>query len=398
MKKKVCMLLCYLPFLDARIFKNETKSLLNNGYDVTMIVPKKNGYLYDIDGTPFTNKFHEQTFMYKGVKIITYDDSKRTANPLTDPLYKLGMLEEADIYHAHELSSFYYGSQIKKDLRRKSKNARLIYDSRQLIPDPFSNKINNNMKQSWYTMLLNSLKEVDYIITVSDSIKSWYLSLDSSLPVEVIYNATPLTTTSKKERKSNKKFIICHEGNLSSSSGDINKIFSITGLCRKAMDFQFKVIGGPRYGENITPPHYLKNNLVFTGWIDYYNIPKIMSDVDVGWIDLDITHSLNNMFAMPNKFFSYLNNGIPVLTNRSTDMEKFIRTYHCGLVIDKMAPTAEDYTKAINYLYNHRDELKQMSFNARKVVENYYSWEVMEFRLLNVYESLYSEKVSYLIK
>ena len=396
LKRKVCMLLCYLPFLDTRIFKNEAQSLLKNGYDVTMIVPRKNGHLYDIDGTPFTNEFHDQTFIYQGVKIVTYDDKERTTNPSTDPLYKLGVLEEADIYHAHELSSFYYGSHIKKTLREeKSKKSHLIYDSRQLVPDPFSTKINDNTKKSWHEMLLNSIKEVDYIIAVSDSIKSWYLSLDPSLPVEIIYNTPPLTSTFKQKEEANDKFIVCHEGNLSPSSGDINKIFSITDSCRKVMDFQFKVIGGPRYGENINTPDSLKKNLIFTGWVNYNSIPSVMLDVDIGWIDLDTTHSLNNMYAMPNKFFSYLNNGIPVLVNRSTDMEKFIRTYHCGLVIDKLNPTAEDYTKALLYLYNHKDELKQMHRNARKVVESYYSWEVMEHRLLKVYESLYSEKISY---
>lgn len=53
MAKKVCMVVAYHPFLDARIFKKEAKSLQKMGYDVSMIVPRKNGNLFDIDGTPF---------------------------------------------------------------------------------------------------------------------------------------------------------------------------------------------------------------------------------------------------------------------------------------------------------------------------------------------------------
>ncbi|MFE3982743.1 MULTISPECIES: glycosyltransferase [Priestia] len=397
MSKKVCMLLCYLPFLDARIFKNEVKSLLKKGYDITMIVPRKNGYLYNIDGKPFTETFLKPTFLYQGVKVVTYDDSKRTSNPLTDPLYRLGLIEEADIYHAHELSSFYYGSEIKKSLReQKRKNVKLVYDSRQLVPDPFSTKINDKTKTAWYTMLLNSIKEVDYIITVSESIKSWYLSLDPSLPVEIIYNSPPLSSKFNQKGNHDNRFVVCHEGNLSKTTGDINKIFSITDSCRKIMDFQFKIIGGPRYGETIDTPQHLQTNMMFTNWVDYYSLSDVMLDVDVGWIDLEVTHSLNNMYAMPNKFFSYLNNGIPILVNKCSDMEKFIRTYHCGLVIDKVNPTANDYTEALIYLYNHKEELQQMSINARRIMENFYSWEKMEDRLFNVYDSLDSKTTKYL--
>lgn len=50
MGKRVCFLVSEHPFLDARIFKKQAKSLLKQGYAVTMIVPRRNGYLFNIDG------------------------------------------------------------------------------------------------------------------------------------------------------------------------------------------------------------------------------------------------------------------------------------------------------------------------------------------------------------
>src|SRR5690625_4719156 len=73
MTKKVCMLVAHHPFLDARIFKKEAKSLQKKGYQVSMIVPKKDGHLFDVDGTPFTNKYRQKVFTYEGIKVITYD-------------------------------------------------------------------------------------------------------------------------------------------------------------------------------------------------------------------------------------------------------------------------------------------------------------------------------------
>ena len=59
------------PFLDARIYKKEAKSLMKKGYVVTMIVPRKDGFLFDINGAIFKDRFLEKTFIYEGIKIVT---------------------------------------------------------------------------------------------------------------------------------------------------------------------------------------------------------------------------------------------------------------------------------------------------------------------------------------
>lgn len=392
------MLLCYLPFLDARVFECEAKSLLKHGYEVTVIAPRKDNFLFDIDGRPFTDRFREKTFHYQGVKVVTYDSEKRTANPLSDPLYQLGLREEADFYHAHELNSFSYGKEIKVALKKqKDKNVKLIYDSRQLIPDPFSLNINGETRKKWMGMLLENLKEVDYIITVSDSIKSWYLSIDPLLPVEVIYNSPPLASSFKARGNGDytQRFVVAHEGNVSKES--IEKILSATNSCSKIMDILFKFIGGPRHGESISIPKQLQTSVNLSGWVNYHSLSSVMSDVDIGLIDLDSTQSLNNAFAMPSKLFSYLNNGIPVLVSKCSDMEKFVNTYQCGIVINKLNPAPSDYVKGILYLYRNKPQLKQMSINARKAMEDVYSWNHMEKRLITVYHSFVSNQTQYLL-
>ncbi len=48
---------------------------------------------------------------------------------------------------------------------------------------------------------------------------------------------------------------------------------------------------------------------------------------------------------MPNKFFSYLNNGVPVVVNQASEMKKFIEKHRCGIVIEKEEPSAADYVE-----------------------------------------------------
>ncbi|MDV2887683.1 glycosyl transferase family 1, partial [Alkalihalophilus pseudofirmus] len=60
-------------------------------------------------------------------------------------------------------------------------------------------------------------------------------------------------------------------------------------------------------------PDHLKDQITVHNWVDYHLIPHYMTNVDISWIDLDMRHSLNRLFAMPNKFFSALNNGVPIV-------------------------------------------------------------------------------------
>ncbi|MEF2291310.1 MULTISPECIES: glycosyltransferase [Virgibacillus] len=402
MSRKVCMLVAEHPFLDSRIFKREAKSLLKLGYDVTLIVPRKDGYLFDIDGTPLKDKFTSKTFTYEGIKIVTYDFEESRA-PLSkvvapvsqwekgfnNPLTELGIQQDADIYHVHEYLSLFAGIGVKRLLKQRNKKVKLIYDSHELTPDPFDSRNHVNHRNNLKEKLLVMLKEVDQIITISHSIKSWFLSQDPTFSVEVIYNSHPLAKNYQTKEFTGKGLIACYEGNIDYKRGSKNKIIQITEQCATSIDFQFKIIGGTRFGETFELPNHLSDKIKLTGWVDYYSISQHMKDVEIGWIDYEeLNTSLNRSYAMPNKFFSFLNNGVPIVVNQCHEMESFLRTHRCGLVINKKHATASDYAEAMLYLASNKKMLKQMSLNARKVMEEIYCWEKMENRLKNVYHRL----------
>ncbi|MED4455463.1 glycosyltransferase [Metabacillus fastidiosus] len=406
MKKKVCILVHTHSFLDSRIFKKEAISLQKNGYDVTMIVPRVKGKLFDIDKKPFDTQFLEESFIHEGIKIITYNlqdfrppvdlmqshidemDYTQFDNPLTN----IGLSVDADVYHAHEMGSLYAGIGIKRTLQRtKQKHVKLIFDSHDLIPDPLDNKtISKENKVKMLRLLNRMIHEIDYMITVSESIKSWFLAKKPLLPIEIVYNSPPLATDYTEKKYDHNKLTVCYEGHIADTrKGSKVKIFKMTKLCSNKIDFNFKIIGGVLHGHSLTIPSNLKDRIQLTGWVDYHSIAQHMKDVDVGWIDFDeLQYSLNRAYALPNKFFSYLNNGVPVVVNKCHEMENFIRVHRCGLVVNKPKATAKDYAEAFLYLNENKDKLREMSKNARRIMEEVYSWENMEKRLLLVYDSL----------
>ncbi|MFD2760005.1 glycosyltransferase family 4 protein [Lentibacillus juripiscarius] len=404
MPKKVCMVVAHHPFTDARIFKKEAKSLQKKGYHVSMIVPRKNGKLFDIDGTPYTKRFQSKIFTYEGIKIVTYhseSSQKALSNVLSDEnswenhgfnnqLTQLAIRENADIYHAHEYLSLFAGIGIKRLMKkRKGKDVKLIYDSHELTPDPLDPKYSQERRTNLKQKLLTMLKEVDHVITVSDSIKSWYLSHRPQLPVDVIYNSPPLAKNYESKDFNSDRLTVGYEGNIDDKKSGWEKVIGISDICSKNVDFHFKIIGGNRFGNSTPIPEHLQSRITLTGWVNYHTIPMYMTDVDIGWIDLeDTAFSLNRDYSLPNKFFSYLNNGIPVMVNNSKEMKEFINRHQCGYVIEKKNATSRDYADALLSLHKDKSKLQQMSKNARNIMEKLYSWENMEKRLLAIYQSL----------
>lgn len=393
-KVKVCMLVIQHPFVDARIFKKEAKSLLKAGYDVTLVVPRnKKGFLYDIEGTSYTNKFLEKKFVYEGIKIVTYQpvvpsfDYMKNAvhsgnfKAFKDPLYLAGLAEKADIYHVHEVFSLYSGIGIKRTLKSMyGKSVKLIYDSHEITEG----------SEQYVSLFKQMIKETDSVITVSDSMKDWYKRAFPLLPVEVIYNSPHLDNDFEPKKYTSKGLVAGFIGWMTKEKANKDKMLKITELCRKHMDFKFKILGGVR-GSKIDFPDSMKNYIIQCGWVKFERIPQHLKDVDIGWIDFDMNtpvHPLNYRVALPNKFFSFLNSGIPILVNNCSEMANFVRYNQCGLVVDGENPSAEDYEKAILYLQTHRRKLVEMSKNARRIMVETYSWEHMENRMVQLYENL----------
>ncbi|SFQ31682.1 glycosyltransferase family 4 protein [Salibacterium halotolerans] len=403
MKKKVCFLVADHPFLDARIFKKEAKTLFHHGYDVTMIVPKKQGLLFHIDGTLFRDTFQQDTFIHEGIKIVTYEQihfekkykllhhhvQSGKADRFTNTLTRLGIAEQADIYHAHEFFSLYAGVGVKRALGSSKKSVSLIYDSHELVPDPKS-PIGEGRKRTMKKMLTAMLQETDYVITVSESIKSWYHAVQPGVPVEVIFNSPPLTPAYEPKSYNKNRLVLGYEGIVNRSRGKAETLFQLLEISKSRFDLHLSIIGGLAADkkEELSVPVHLKPYVHLHGWLPYEDIPQAMEEVDIGLVDLDAKHSLNNHYAVPNKFFSYLNNGVPVLVNRCKDMSDMIHRHQCGFIVDKEQASAADYADALFYLYNHQEQLQKMSQKARRSMEEHYHWGIMEEKLLRLYERL----------
>lgn len=383
------------PFLDARIFYKEAKSLVRNGFEVALIVPRKQGYLFEPSGKWLEDTFLETFFVYEGVRFVTYEQepvAKPIAHqlhylqtgqvdPFSSKLRELGARECADIYHAHELSSCYEAIMIKRKLKEQEKHCRIIYDSHELDLDPRDRSISRLRHQQLKQLLREMFQTVDAVITVSPKIELEIQRLCSNVRTLVLYNAPPLSPWQEGD-STGAPLVLGYVGAMNQHKGSMEKLYEIHRLTR-VWDLHIKVIGGPSGQMD-------SERMSWSGWVPYDELPAVLDTVDVGWIDVDVSTSLNREYSLPNKLFSYFERGIPPIVNRCVQMKEFIQEHDCGFVMDAKEASATDYAALLQKLNEDRSLILRAGRNGRRIMEERYSWGHMESQLVSLYHSLLS--------
>ncbi|MFD0958300.1 hypothetical protein [Paenibacillus chungangensis] len=400
--KKIVKLIRKHSFLDVRVVQREARSLSAMGYPVTVLAPLYSGMLLDINRKPTSKAAYSgHLFQDEGVTFIPYHakkiakqvweknnrkmlltlDSVEEPPPIHwDGLLTASLAADGDVYHAHEPATLYEAVVAKQLLRQQGKQVKVIYDAHELEED---------------TPLLKKLMSVtDHLITVSESIREIYKMRYPEVPVSVIYNSPFYADqqTTGDSTSLDKPFTIGYEGNLSLEKGDPFRIMSIIEkLVAAGLNVRFKILGQVAlpYGMGkINVEKQLRNHsLIDWGWADYEQLNNHWRQVDAGYIFYDLK-SANRIHALPNKLFSLMNNGIPIVVNAAKAMGTLIHRHQCGIVIPKESPSASDYAEQFVRLIHDRKLLHTLGENAREAIRTTYSWNVMEQRLKAVYESL----------
>lgn len=95
---------------------------------------------------------------------------------------------------------------------------------------------------------------------------------------------------------------------------------------------------------------------------------------------------LNQYYSLANKFFDYMQNGIPQITMNFPEYKRINDQFEIALLIDHLS--VETVENAINQLLNDKDlhtRFKQNSIKARE----YFNWQIEEQKLIQFYQQLH---------
>jgi glycosyltransferase involved in cell wall biosynthesis len=387
MSKKILMLLDNGYNNDRRVF-TEAETLVEGGFEVIVIATKE-------EDLSLREKINGVT-IYRIFESDIFDIKNRKAHKN----YALKIITdfEFDIVHAHDQFMLNLGAEIKK----LKKNVKLVYDSHEMFHEwPLNISNFDNLWiaiKSYIVRRLMIYREkrniyyVDDIITVNQSL-STALKDHFQYKKDIVFlrnlprkNNDHTTNDIVREKlgiSKDKRILIYIGQNVYLKTLNIEQVLlelknqpniEMVFICGIDTHSSKQVIEFTKKNEI--------NNIHFMNRVDASEIITYLKGGDVGILATWNKKNKSYWYALGNKFFEYIQAGIPVLATMQPEHIPILEKYECGVLVnpDSSGAFIEGFQKIIaNY-----DYFKQKTI----VASNDLCWENEKQKLLNLYSDL----------
>ncbi|WP_141047367.1 glycosyltransferase [Aliarcobacter cryaerophilus] len=376
MKKQIVHILMTDYLLDSRV-KNETVSLVNDGYELSVYCLKSR----IISNDELRENVLLKRFGIIGNKYLTFISAYIA-------MFFYSMNKKIDLIHAHDLNSLpiaYLISFIKK--------VPFIYDSHELW-----SQSHHSIKLKFVLRIVGLMekffaKRATKIITVSDSIKEYLENYFCVNDIEVIRNIPSYTHMGnynllrEKFNLPNEIKICLYQGMISEHRGVSLIVKSAIEVCKNNNNVVFFFLGDGEHLDTfkkLIKENELDEKIFFLGRIEQDKLLKYTMSADIGIHAISNT-CLNHEYCLPNKVFEYLHSNLVLVVTNLFELSKFIEENKIGLTfIDNDYLDLE--TKIIELLTNESLYL-QYKDNVKNVASKL-TWSNEYLKLRNIYRDL----------
>ncbi len=374
--KKVVMLLTN-PFRpDPRVYK-EAKTLVEGGYDVTIIAWDREGG-YPEEETLDNIRVHRIHLKSKYGDFISFI----TKLPLFWlKVFSLLISTNFDVVHCHDFDTLPLGLFVGK-----LKGKKLVYDVHEL----YSGMIG-----------ISAPKIISKIVCIVESILARYavkiITVNEALArilekyrldnIEIVMNCDEIMIITKNEVKKlrdklnpDNKVIILYIGALEPGRFIEESIEIVQNLDKILLI----VAGyGSMYNKIEKAVKQIKN-IRFVGTIHPNKVPVYVKAADMMMGMFDPSNE-NYRLSTPTKLLDAMIAGTPVILNKEIQASKIVMDEKCGLVIPY---DPAEFREAIIKLRDDPKLREEFGRNGLKAAKEKYNWEEMSKRLLRIYDSL----------
>jgi len=364
MLAKVCILTTVHQPFDTRIFYKEAKTLVQAGYNVTLIAQCNKNKIVD------------------GIKIIALHKPKNRFMRIFGLAWRtlfLALRQRADIYHFHDPELIFIGVLLRL-LGKK-----VIYDVHEDVPKQILNKewIGNVSIRKIVAFIMNIIEQTGVsffnriMVATQDIAKKFPKNktiLLRNFPIlQLIDNTLPANC------KKNKPIIIY--------AGGLTKVRGIKEIVQ-AMEYigeraELWLLGKWESEKFRYECENLKgwNNTKYLGFISLNEVFQYMKIADIG---LCLLHPIKNYITgLPVKAFEYMACSMPIIMSDFYYWQEIFGK--CALFAKPYDP--KDIADNIIYLLNHSNETRRLGDRGRELIEEKYSWEVESKKLIMLYNS-----------
>lgn len=366
--QKICIITTVHQVLDVRIFYKQAKSLLEAGYDVTLIAQNE------------TNKTID------GIKVIGLRKPKNRFQRvfgLSYAAFGKARAHDYDIYHIHDPELLFVGILLKLVTGKK-----IIYD----VHEDYPRSIQSKYWIPWYLRSLISVAMafaeqlssyfMDAIIPVTDTIENRFkrkktIQIRNYPLLDYKFSIIPTMQPRRKIR-------LLYIGGVSRERGIFEIIDSLKYVDNKCQ-VEFIIMGKIEHQE---AEEYIREHenlgVVYKGFQNRDEVKKSLVESDIGIVCLHPNGRYE--YALPVKLFEYMAAGLPVIASNFDSWRPYIEENECGVLVNPLRP--EDIANAIEKLAYDYELRIRMGQQGRQAVLDKYNWDNEKNKLLNLYKEL----------
>jgi glycosyltransferase involved in cell wall biosynthesis len=263
--------------------------------------------------------------------------------------------------------------------------AKLIYDSHEYFTEVPELQGRKFVRAFWTYLEKMIVPRLKFAVTVSESIADIYRN-KYGVAFRTVRNVPSLSM--KKEsyslpaEKGNRKLII-YQGAVNIGRGIEQVIAAVQGLD----DVLFVIAGTGDIFNDIRSQideAGLREKVIMTGRIAPSSLRSLTEQADLG-VSCELNMGLNYYYALPNKLFSYIHAGIPVLTSAFPEMKKIVEHYQVGRTLENPEDT-DLMRKMIKSMLSDENRQKLWKDNGLKAAREL-CWENEQKKLAEIYTS-----------
>ena len=285
----------------------------------------------------------------------------------------------------------------------KSKiGGKLIYDSHEIYIETinqFFPKNSKGIKKYIFRFLISFmrkkgekeerrlLKNVDYFVTVCESLKNYFEEKYGFKGIKVVMNCPnklppilPNEIIDLKEKFGFQKqdFLLLFQGNLGPGK-DVDMI--IEAMQFVDHDIRLGILGDGTlkpFLTNLVEKLKLGDKVKFMDRVPSLELYKYTASADGGITLKDNGINLNKKLGIATKFFEYIHAGIPLVSTRSVEIEIVQNKYDICILVDR---NLDEIVQGINNLkfVDKEDQFRKTRFAAAE-----YNWQNQELSLLEI--------------
>jgi len=254
-----------------------------------------------------------------------------------------------------------------------------IVDIRDMWPDIFfdyfprwAHKIAKVFLYKDFQMVNYCFKNATHIVAMMESVLNWALAKakrKKTLNDKIFYlgakkvGKIPITERlSFAEELTRNKFVVTFIGAFNETYNPL--ILTKAAEILSGLNIHFILGGDGIYFPKVKEASKELKNLTLTGWLSDAEINSILSLSNIG-----IISTAKKVVAFPNKAFTYLSAGLPIISSVEGDLKELIQKYNIGFYYP---PNDLNFlVKYIKQLYKDKNLYEKMSRNTNEIFNKF---------------------------